>query len=55
MIDHITEWSEIMQYNNKCAITITIFVQTTLFKRRPWPTEMMCDQVLESIFHELRK
>ena len=36
MIDPVTEWFEITQYNNKKAMTISKVVETTWLVQYPW-------------------
>ena len=43
-IDTVTGWSEIAQYNNKRAISITILVETMWLSRYPRPMKIMYDQ-----------
>ena len=44
IIDLITGWYQITQYDNKCAITITNFVETMWLNRYPQPMEILYDQ-----------
>ena len=55
MIDTVTGWSEIAQYNNKIAMSISNLIETTWVSRYPRPTEIMYDQGSEFIGHEFRK
>ena len=45
MINPITGWSKIAEYNNKYKRKIVNSVETTWLTRYPWPTEIMYDQV----------
>ena len=45
MIDPVTVWFEITQYDNKRALSITNLVETTWLTRYPRPMEIMYDQV----------
>ena len=53
MIDPIVGWLEIAEYNNKCAIIIANLVETAWLTIYHWPTEIMYDQVLKFINHDL--
>ena len=44
MIDPVTGWSEITQYDDKRAISIVNLVKTTLLTRYSRPTEITDDQ-----------
>ena len=44
MIDRITGWLEITKYNNKRAMKIANFVETTWLVQYPWPVEITYDQ-----------
>ena len=44
MIDPVTVWFEITQYNDKRAILIAKLVETTWLSRYPKPMEIMNDQ-----------
>ena len=44
MIDHVTGWFEIVQYDNKGAITIADLVETMWLSRYPRPIEITYDQ-----------
>ena len=44
MIDPVTGWSEITQYNDKREISIAKLVECTWLFRYPRPTEIMYDQ-----------
>ena len=44
MIDPVTGYFEIAQYNDKTAITIANLVETTWLSRYPRPIEIMFDQ-----------
>ena len=44
MIDPVTGWFEITQYDDKRAISITNLVETTWLSRYPRPIEIMYDQ-----------
>ena len=49
MIDPVTGWFEIMQYNDKRAISIANLDETMWLTRYPIPMEIMYDQVSEFI------
>ena len=44
MIDPVTGWFEVIQYNDKRAINIADLVGTTWLSGYPRPTEIMYDQ-----------
>ena len=44
MIDAVMGWFKKLEYNNKCATTITNVVETICLNRYPWRTEIMYDQ-----------
>ena len=44
MINPVTRWFEITQYNDKKATTITNLVETNWLIRYPWPVEITYDQ-----------
>ena len=51
MIDLVTEWFEIAQYEDKIAIPIANLVETTLLSKYPRPIEITYDQGKEFIGH----
>ena len=55
MIDPVTGWFKIMQYDDKRAISITNLVENTWLPRYPRPMEITCVQGSEFIGHEFRK
>ena len=55
MINHVTVWIKITQYDEKRAISITNLVETMFLTRYPRPMEITYDQVSEFIGHEFRK
>ena len=55
MIDHLTGWFEIGQYEDKITISIANLVETTWLSRNPRPMEITYDQGSEFIGHEFRK
>ena len=55
MIDPITVWFEITQYNNKIVISIANLVETMWLSRYPRPMEVTHDQVSEFIGREFIK
>ena len=55
MINPITRWFEVVQYDDKRAINIANLVETTWLSRYPRPMEIMYDQEREFIGHEFRK
>ena len=44
MIQHVTGWFKILQYNYKIAISIANLVETTWLSIYPRPTEIAFDQ-----------
>ena len=44
MIDTVTGWFEVVQYDDKRAITIANLVETTWMSRYPRPIEIVYDQ-----------
>ena len=55
MIDPVTGWFEVIQYDDKIAISITNLVETTWMSRYPIPIEITYDQGNGFIGHEFRK
>ena len=55
MIDPVTGWFKITQYDNKRLISIAELVETTWLTRYPRPMEITYDQGSEFIGHEFRK
>ena len=55
MIDPVTGWYEIAQYEDKIAMSVADLVETTCLYRYPIPIEIMYEQGNEFIGHELRK
>ena len=55
MIDHLTGWFEITQYNDKRAISITNLFDTTWLSRYPIPEEITYNQRKKIIDHEFIK
>ena len=55
MIDPVTGWLEITQYDNKRVISIMNLVENERLSRYPIPMEITYDQGSEFIGHELRK
>ena len=55
MIDPVTGWLEITQYNDKRVISIANLVETKWLYRYPIPMEITYDQVSEFIGREFRK
>ena len=53
MIDPVTGWFEIKQYDNKWVISIATLVETMWLARDIRPVETMYDQESEFIGHEL--
>ena len=51
MIDSVTGWFEVVQYDNKGAITIANLVETTWLSRYPIPIEITYYQGSEFIGH----
>ena len=54
MIDPVTVWLEITQYDDKIAISIANLVETTQLTRYSRPVKIMYDQESEFIVHEFR-
>ena len=54
MIDPVTVWFEIVQYEDKGAILITNLIETMWLSRYPRPIEIMYDQGKEFIGHGFR-
>ena len=52
IIYHITRWFKIIEYNDKCAISIKNLVENICLTRYTWPTEITYDQGLEFIGRE---
>ena len=55
MIDTVTGWFEIVQYDDKRAITIANLVETTWLSRYPRPMKIIYNQGKHFIGHEFRK
>ena len=55
MIDPVTGRFEIVQYDDKIAITIANLVETTWMSRYPGPIEITYDQGKYFIGHKFRK
>ena len=55
IIDHVTGWSEITQYDYKHAISVEKLVDTTWLDRYPRPMGIGYEQGLEFIGHEFKK
>ena len=55
MIDPVTGWFEVTQYNYKREKSITNLVETTWLSRYPIPMEIMYYQGKEFIGHEFIK
>ena len=55
MIDTVTGWSEIAQYDHKMPISISNLVKNTFLYRYPGPIEITHGQVSEFIGHDFRK
>ena len=55
MIDPVTGWFQITEYNEKRAIQIANLVGTTWLYRYPRPTEIKYDQGPEFMGHEFKK
>ena len=54
MINPVTGWFEIAQYNDKIAISIANLVETTWLSIYPRPIEITYDQGSEFIGHGFR-
>ena len=55
MIDHVTGWFEITQYNDNRVISIENLVENKWLSRYPRPMDITYDQVSEFIGHDLIK
>ena len=55
IIDPVTGWFKILQYDDKIAITIANLVETTCLSRYPIPIEITYDQGKGFIGHNFRK
>ena len=55
IINPITVWFEVVQYDDKIAITIAKLVETTWLSRYSRPIEIADDQGKEFIGHKFRK
>ena len=55
MIDPVTGWFKIMQYDIKRVISTAELIETTWLTRYPKPTEIMYDQGSEFVGHEFIK
>ena len=55
MIDPVTGWFEVTQYNDKKAMTIANLVETTWLVRCPWPVEITYDRGGEFLGHKIKK
>ena len=55
MIDPVTGWFKIMEYNNKHTIKIANLVEATWLTRYHWPIEIMYDQGSSFIGHGFQK
>ena len=55
MIDLVTGWSKIAQYEDKRSISIVNLVETMWLSRYPRPIEITYDQGKECIGHQFRK
>ena len=51
MIDPVTGWLEITQYNEKRAMSIINLLETTWLTKYPTPMEIMYDQGSKFIGH----
>ena len=55
MIDPVTRWFEIVQYNNKKSMMITKLVETMWLVRYIWPVEITYDRGGEFLGHGFKK
>ena len=55
IIESVTGWFEVIQYDDKIEITIEDLVETTWMSRYPIPIEIMYDQGTEFICPKFRK
>ena len=54
MIDPITDWFEVTQYNNKKVMSIANLVETTWLVQYPFPEEIMYYRGGEFLIHEFK-
>ena len=54
IIDPVNRWFEIAQYNDKKAMTVVNFVETTWLVSYPWPVEITYGRGGELLGHELK-
>ena len=54
MIEPVTWWIEITQYNDKKAMPIVNLIQTTWLVRYNWPVEIMYDRGREILGHNFK-
>ena len=54
MIDPVTRWFEVIQYNNKKTMTIANLVETTWLVQYPWLVDIKYDQGGELLGHEYK-
>ena len=55
MIDPVTGWFEIAQYEDKIEISIANLVETTWLSRYPRPIEITYEQEKEFIGHKFKR
>ena len=55
MIDPVTGWFEIQQYDDKKSITVANIAEQEWFSRYPWPTQVTFDRGSEFIGKDFRK
>jgi transposase InsO family protein len=55
MIDPVTGWLEIHQYDDKRAITVANIAEEEWFSRYRWPTQVTFDRGTEFIGQEFQK
>ena len=51
MIEPITGWFKVMQYNDKKTMMIAKLVETSWLSRYPWPCEITFDHGSGLLFH----
>ena len=54
MINPVTGWFEVTQYNYKKEMMIENFVDTTWLSRYPWPSEITYDRRSEFLGQEFK-
>jgi transposase InsO family protein len=55
MIDPVTRWFEIQQYDDKQSITVANIIEQEWFSRYPWPTQVTFDRSSKFIGQDFQK